>query len=265
MNFNFAKHPEHNLHSSLIDELINLYGIMVKLVIVERVNEDKIVFGDFSHLLSDNTRTFEIPVLPENMDDFNRDEFRFSQFGLENYDTIDLFVHRQSIDNIQGVEHIIKNNGRYTNPRKPSIVDLDHHLVGNLLVLPSGKVMEISEQSVTTPGINNMFTYKNEKTVYRLTCVPYRSQLVSEVDSNDISTIGSEVDEVEGMIPSLNLEDYFDELKNDEIDQDLEAEVHERSNTAQWQGEQKIDDANDVVDIKKKDTIINNDELQGWD
>lgn len=261
MNFNFAKEPEHDLNSSLVDELISLYGIKIKLIIVERVNEDKTVFGDFSHLLSDRSRTFEIFALPENMEDFNKDEFRFTQFGLDNFDTLDLFIHKSSIESIPGVRHNTLNNVAYSRELESNISNIDYRVIGNLIVLPSGKIMEVTDQSTTTPGINNMFVYKNQKTVYKLTCVQYKPQLVDELDALDRSTIGSDVDEVSSMIPNLNLEKYFDELSLERDDQDFEAEVHELSNTV------VLDDTDIIlpIDTKIKNTIIDDSEMPGWD
>lgn len=262
LNFNFAKTPEHDLNSSLVDELISLYGIKIKFIVVKRVNEDKVVFGDFSHLLSDQTRVFEIFALPENMEDFNKDEFRFTQFGLDSFDTLDLFVHKSSIANIPGVSHFTLNNANYSREPEPNINSLDYHVVGNLVVLPSGKIMEITEQSTTTPGINNMFVYKNEKTAYKLTCVQYKSQLVDEIDALDRSTLGSDNDEVSSMIPNLNLESYFDELSLERNDQDFEAEVHELSQSIILTD---TPDVSTAVDISRKNAIIDNSEIPGWD
>lgn len=66
MNFNYSKHPEYQLHTSLIEEAIKLYGILVKFLVTEKINKDDSVFGDYSHLKSDNSKIYDIYMLPDN-------------------------------------------------------------------------------------------------------------------------------------------------------------------------------------------------------
>ena len=52
MNFNFSQHPEYILHKSLTKEVIDLYGIKIKFLITEKINEDKVCAA------------FRLPLLP---------------------------------------------------------------------------------------------------------------------------------------------------------------------------------------------------------
>ena len=106
---------------------------------------------------------------------------------------------------------------------------MDFHLVGHLLVLPSGKILEITDQKYNVPGINNLYTTKNNKSVYKVTYIPYQHKLINELDPMDLSTEGSSEQEVNSLVPNLSLEDYFEELKQAKEDQDFEAEINDTS------------------------------------
>ena len=45
-NYNFNDAPDYDLNASLIDEVINLYGVLVKFLKVQHINTDDIVFKD---------------------------------------------------------------------------------------------------------------------------------------------------------------------------------------------------------------------------
>ena len=47
-NYNFNDAPDYDLNASLIDEVINLYGVLVKFLKVQHINTDDIVFKDYS-------------------------------------------------------------------------------------------------------------------------------------------------------------------------------------------------------------------------
>lgn len=64
MNFNLSNTPEYSLNAGMIDELINLYGLFVKFLVVEKINRDLEVFGDYSHIKTDNNKAFDIYALP---------------------------------------------------------------------------------------------------------------------------------------------------------------------------------------------------------
>lgn len=204
-----------------------MYGIQIKLVLQERVNNDQVIFGDYTHLLSDGQNSHEMHQMPENTEEMNNTDMHFSLFGLSDMSSINLFVHRRSLEGIPGVEPINSSSREYQQKMKHSIQDMDFHLVGHLIVLPSGKIYEITDQRYSVPGINNIYTSKNEKSVYKITCVQYQPKLMNELDQKDISTLGSEVEEANSMVPNLSLEDYFEELNQVKEDQDFEAEIND--------------------------------------
>ncbi len=102
MNFNITKKEDYRLQASLTDELISLYGVLCKLLIVEKINMDDTVFGDFSHVKSDTDKIFEIYGLPETSEEWDNININFSQFGLLNLESINLFFSRKTIDSIFG-------------------------------------------------------------------------------------------------------------------------------------------------------------------
>lgn len=159
MNFNYSRKPEYNLNAMLIDEVIRLYGIRVKFLNVEKVNYDPIVFGGYSHLKSNADGIFDLFALPEVSESFDISQFNFDEFGISSYDDLNLFVFAKTLNNICPMNEV----------------------VGKLIVLPNDKVMEITNIEWMVPGINNLFVYKDEKTVYKLFCVPYSFKLTDEL------------------------------------------------------------------------------------
>lgn len=211
MNFNFTQTPDYQLNNSLVEEMINMYGVPTKFLLVEKINIDDNVFGDYSHLKTDNTQIFEMFMLPETSEDWESEGYGFSSFGLTNLENVILFVAKSNFDSIAELKEI----------------------TGNLLVFPNNKIMEITDTDATVPGINNLFTYNDAKSVYKLTCKPYHFKLIEELDNVDIS-----VDDT----PYETLDNYFQELIDQTDNQDIEAEV-----TAQVQAVEKDEVADELV------------------
>lgn len=258
MNLNFGQKPEYELHSSMINEVINMYGIEVKLVLQERVNNDQVVFGDRSHLFTDGEHAHTMYMLPENPEEFDEMDYGFSSFGLEGLNTVNLFVHKNSIEDLPGVEPINQGSRDYTQKMKSTIQDMDYHLIGHLVVLPSGKIMEITDQQYEVPGINNIYQSKNQKSVYKISTVSYRPKLHDELDEMDISTLGQEVDSVDQLIPDKSLEDYFDELSDIKLDQEFESEVNDTASRV-------IQDGDCLVQDVLKTSIVDTSEKAPWE
>ena len=137
MNFNFSQQPEYQLNTSLIEETIKLYGILTKFLVTEKINTDDNVFGDYSHLKSDNSKIYDIYMLPETSEEWDTASYNFNSFGLTNFENVVLFAAKSDF-----------NGADY---------DELSEIVGNLIVLPNNKVMEITDVDLTTPGINNLF------------------------------------------------------------------------------------------------------------
>lgn len=190
MNFNQAP-EEYDLHGNLTTEIINLYGVKLKLILAEKINIDDIVFGDYSHLKTIPNESYELYGLPEDTEGFVSQGSSFSQFGLFGLDNINIFVSRKAIISIIPNLDDTKGFG---------------NIMGSLIVLPSGKLMEITEITREVPGANNMFVYNNIKNVYKLSLKNYDIKLNSEM-STDINNEDSNEYE--------SLESYFEEMIQD--------------------------------------------------
>lgn len=221
MNFNFTQNAEYTLNTSLVTEMINLYGVLTKFLIVERINLDDNVFGDFSHLKTNNEEIFEMYMLPENTEDWDNGGYNMLGMGLTNFENITLFVAKSNFD---------------------SIIELPQ-ITGNLIIFPNNKIMEITDTDSVVPGVNNLFTFNDAKSVYKLTCKPYATKLTDELNTIDISVTDD--------VPYESLDHYFDELITVSDAQDTEAEVTEQVPTVV-----KVDDIDTIVNKP----IINNDE-----
>lgn len=225
MNFNFSQKPDYQLNTSLTEEMINLYGVLTKFLVIEQINKDDAVFGDYSHMKSDNSKIYDIYMLPENSEDWDNGDYALTSFGMTNFANVTLFVAKSSLD---------------------SITDLGD-ITGNLIIFPNNKVMEITDVDSTVPGVNNLFTYDDVKSVYKLTCKPHAFKLINEVDNVDIS--------VDPEVPYETLDVYFQELVDRAVDQDDAAEVIPTVDTV---------DKTEALDTKVKKPIVDLDEDDVW-
>jgi len=222
-NFNFSARPDYTLNTQLIEEVINLYGILVKFLVVEKINRDDVVFGDYSHLKSDSSKVFDIYMLPEESENFGDMNFAFNNFGLINSDTISLFMPASALE----------------------IIGLTKGLTGNLVVLPNNKVMEITQESWETPGMNNLFTNADAKAVIKLSCKQYDFKLINELDSVDITH--------DANVPFTTLDSYFNELIDQTNDQNTVANVTNTVTTVQKTGTNDIKVQKPIVDKAETD------------
>lgn len=196
-NYNIDEAPEYDLNADLIDECINLYGVPTKFLVVQKLNSDDTVFGDYSSIKTDGTKIFSVYMMPENSDSWDSGGYNFSDFGMLNNDNTTVFVSKNSVQNI---------------------ITLDFkELYGNLVVMPNNKIMEVTDVQFEVPGVNNLFTYSNAKSVYKLTLKPYAVKLTDEINRTDIS-----VDPLEDY---STLDNYFDELLDRKVAQDTEMEI----------------------------------------
>ena len=197
-NFNFNENPEYDLNTELIDECINLYGVQTKFLVVQKLNSDDTIFGDYSSIKTDNSKIFDVFMMPENSDSWDSGGYNFSEFGMLNNDSCTVFVSKNSVQNI---------------------IELDFkELYGNLVIMPNNKIMEVTDVQFEVPGVNNLFTYSNTKSVYKLTLKPYSVKLTDEINPSDISISDTE--------DYSTLDNYFDELLDIKIAQDTEMEIN---------------------------------------
>lgn len=222
MNFNINDNPEYDLNTGLIDEVINLYGVPVKFLITTKLNNDDNVFGDYSSIKTDNSKIFEIYTLPENSDSWDSGGYNFSEFGMLNMDNVSVFISKNTVENI---------------------MELDFKsLYNNLLVMPNNKILEVTDVQFEVPGINNLFTFKNTKSVYKLTLKPYSVKLTDEIDTKDISIDDEDYN---------TLNNYFDELLDRKISLDTEMEIKPSVDTIE-----KKPDVDIVIKKPRVDTTI---------
>lgn len=222
MNFNINDNPEYDLNAGLIDEVINLYGVPVKFLITTKLNNDDNVFGDYSSIKTDNSKIFEIYALPENSDSWDSGGYNFSEFGMLNLDNVSVFISKNTVENI---------------------MELDFKsLYNNLLVMPNNKILEVTDVQFEVPGINNLFTFKNTKSVYKLTLKPYSIKLTDEIDTKDISVDDEDYN---------TLNNYFDELLDRKISLDTEMEIRPSVDTIE-----KKPDVDIVIKKPRVDTTI---------
>jgi len=229
MNFNFTENPEYQLNTSLVEEMIRLYGVQVKFLVTEKINKDDLVFGDHSHLKSDSSKSYYIYMLPETTEDWDSGNYGITNFGLVNFENITLFAAKSSFD-----------------PKPTDNVDDPHAIVGNLIVLPNNKVMEITNCDATVPGVNNLFTYNDAKSVYKLVCKPYDFKLINELDNVDVS--------VDNM-PYETLDNYFTELIGEKTNQDAGAETDLVSTSV---------DTSTLINTKVQKPIVDKTEHSVW-
>lgn len=197
-NFNTNESAEYDLNTELIDECINLYGVQTKFLVVQKLNSDDTIFGDYSSIKTDNSKIFDVFMMPENSDSWDSGGYNFSEFGMLNNDSCTVFVSKNSVQNI---------------------IELDFkELYGNLAVMPNNKIMEVTDVQFEVPGVNNLFTYSNSKSVYKLTLKPYSAKLTDEINQNDV--INNDNDDY------TSLDNYFDELLDIKIAQDTEMEIN---------------------------------------
>ena len=211
-NYNMDASPVYDLNASLIDECINLYGVPTKFLVTTKLNSDDTVFGDYSSIKTDNSKIFDIFMLPENTESWDSGGYNFSDFGLLNNDNASCFVSKLSVEQI-GLEF--------------------KSLYGNLVVMPNNKIMEVTDVQFEVPGVNNLFTFKNAKSVYKLTLKPYSVKLTDEIDQSDIS-----VDDTEDY---STLDNYFDELLDRKVQQDTEMEINPAVDTIKKQTGVEVD------------------------
>lgn len=197
-NFNTNAAPEYDLNTELIDECIYLYGVPTKFLVVQRLNSDDTVFGDYSSIKTDNSKIFEVYMMPETSESWDNNGYNFSEFSLLNNDNTSVFVSKNSVEAIIGIEF--------------------KDMYGCLVVMPNNKIMEVTDVQFEVPGVNNLFTFKNTKSVYKLTLKPYSVKMTDEINATDIS-----VDETEDY---STLDNYFDELLDRKVAQDTEMEIN---------------------------------------
>ena len=199
MNFNIGQNHdnEYDLFKSTSEEVINLYGIPVKYLITEKVNQD-IIYGEYNSIKVNSDDTYEFYAMPENTSEFDGDNSLFSRFGLASMNNITLFVSRTTMEIIH--PELANKEGSATIENLPN---------GNLIIFDSNKIMEVTDFKLTGEfsGNNNVFTSNLNKNVYKLVLKDYSA------NHDDYSNTQGIQDEYNDF---GNLEKIFGDPENDE-------------------------------------------------
>lgn len=154
MAFNFNNYSnEYSLYNGVTAELIDLYGFGTTYIKTTKVNVDRI-YNEIQNLRADNSSVYNINVYPENTSGFDNQNDILSRFGIMSFDTINLFISARTYITVYP-DGMFKNG------------------IGDLIILPSKKIFEITEIENQVQGVNNMFVYDNQKNVFVIKCKPY--------------------------------------------------------------------------------------------
>ena len=245
MNFNYSTDDTHNneydLFRSTTAEMINLYGIQIKYLITEKIQQDTI-FGEHHSIKINNENVFEFFAKPEETENWGGESDIFSKFGLQNLDTMNIFVGRTDMEKIH--PEIVNREGKVT------IEKLPH---GNLVVFDSNKIMEVTDMKLTSDlfGNNNIFDSNLTKNVYKLTLKSYIANRDDYTDASDINNS----DEVEyddfGNLESIfgGEEENYENIEHSSQDKLLEDEVIYPSEVRKKPIRNKIDEENPFGDL----------------
>lgn len=243
MNFNFSHSNEYNLHTNLTDEFIKLYGIQSKLILTKKENSDSVVFGDWSSIKTDGENIFDVHLYSENTAEFDG-SYDFTEFGFASSDSTTVYI-----SSVEAYEYGLTIE----------------KMLSSLIVLPSNKVLEVTDVEHQVPNINNLWAYSDAKTAFKLTLRTYEFKLHDNIDQSDIVNtleVDSEESNIEEDVQETldayqSLDNYFDTLLRNETKLTKEAEV---KNTVPTSVE------NDVSDEKQYKPVVNNDETDpfGW-
>ena len=210
-NLNTSRKPENSFYKTMIDEVIEMYGIPVKYLYADKINPNE-VFKDFSHLsVNPEIRSKDIYLLPEDSSDWEGDVV-YNNFGFYNQWTQHLFISRLEV--LELYPDFDFENGR-------------SKLTNNLIITPSSTVLEITHVETFDPGINNLWGFADRTSVYKLSVKIYDHNIADEGVNNIKDTIdiiedggadGTEEDVIFQETEELDtssIDVFFQELMND--------------------------------------------------
>lgn len=256
LNLNFSKSPDYSLTSRLTDEVISIYGINLKFVKITREGRET-TFGDFSHLSADNESVYDIYGLPDNTENFDVSQYSFNSFAFNSFDFISIYVSTKDFQ-----------DDKINLPLK--------EIIGNLIVLPNKKVLEITNVEWNVPHANNLFTYDDMKCVYKLSLRPYEFKSYDDLapetlqNSSNFKTANEyekQIQDIDDTLQDLEsapkpdpkydaLDDYFVRLAKVKESQRDEAEVKDYASTVKTNDDKSQEQA--------KKPVYNTDEKDIW-
>jgi len=256
-NLNRSQHPDYALKDRQINEMISIYGVEMDFLFTKKMNVDS-VLRDFSHLKMVQGDSAKITMLPENSDGWDGD-FSWDMFGLHNKRTITFFVSRKSCEDIlltrkEEVEKDIADGIDPPITGRENLGNVYNLFLNSLLVLPSGTILEITEIVTQTEGINNLFTYGDDNSVYTFTTAVYYNSQQNEMElsdnpgeNDDLSKLKQNQPQDSSEAPKQDyaetpptdvyeesfddLDSYFNSLEDDKTDQDIEGQTISNSDS----------------------------------
>lgn len=197
-NLNTSRKPETKLQANLIHENIQIYGIQCLWLYAERVNEDKLVFKDFSHFKVQNKGNFkEVTLLPEDASTYEGD-VNYNMFGIYQQYTQHLFISQK--DMLRLYPDFLSETGSRAK------------VVNSLILLPSSTLLEVTHVESFDVGIANLWSYNDNPKSYKLTVKVYSNNISDEGVTEIKDTINLE----EG--PDGEIFDYDESVDTSDID-----------------------------------------------
>jgi len=200
-NLNRTQSADYTLKNNHINELIKIYGVEADFIFTEKVNADKVLM-DFSHMKSDKN-TLKILLLPEESENWGGSS-QWDAFGLNNLRTMSFFISSKTINEMFD-KYSVSNYKEYIN---------------SLVVLPNKSFLEITDIEAEVDGINNLYTYSDEKSVYRVTAKAYTHNKQDEIEHSSTDTEAITIDDT--TIPGIKMVDYSDDKIIDDSSMDLD-------------------------------------------
>jgi hypothetical protein len=202
INLNYSHQPEYDLYNTITDELINGYGILSKYIVTEKVDMDTSTFGEWTSLKAENNDVYEVFLLPDTTENWQGQNIVFDQFGLNNFSTMEFFISERGLHTIF--------------PFWEESININD-MISDLILMPSGKVLEVTHVEPLVEGVNNLFSYDDNKNTVKITCRNYQFRKNDELDVDALLPNEPQLTPAEKSTQE-NLDDYFTRLiDSDEI------------------------------------------------
>ena len=158
--------------------------------------------------------------MPENTDDFDDIERLQTQFpGVLGDGTLNLFISKITARELMQKSLNTQNEIDITAMDKTI-----QRLHGSLIILPAGKVMEVTKIDLDVPGAGNQFLNAIDKVCYIVHCKTYIHKTANEISVDTQITDPESLDQ--GKTPDMfdTLDKYFDEMVKRNETQKTEAQ-----------------------------------------
>ena len=217
-NLNTSRKPETHLEGNLIHENINIYGIQCLWLFSERINEDELVFRDFSHFKVLNKGNYkEVTLLPEDSSSWEGD-VAYNGFGIYQQYTQHLFISKK--DMLRLYPDFLTQTGSRSK------------IVNSLLITPSSTILEVTHVESFDVGVSNLWAYNDNPNSYKLTVKVFANNLADEGTTEIKDTIKLE----EG--PDGEIFDYDEKVDTSDID-DFFSTLDATKNKQNTEGDKK--------------------------